>query len=301
MFFSGELDMIFIVETWLSDNIPDTLLINNFDYQIFRTDRFSRGGGVCIILKSYLSARKTKSINNSFYELLCIDLNVKPTPIRFILVYFPPKCTIIDICNLVDDLNQLIKRNLNYIILGDFNLPDIDWKLVFPLKNIEINNIFCDFVLENSLTQVVNFSTRQNNILDIILTNDIHQIISICPNYPFANSDHNSISFKIPINEKIDNQHACFYELYKHTDFLSMNTFLAEIDWAFLFRDCVHINDFWFIFKQTLLHCIDLYVPVRKQKVKFYTLSRDIKKLQNKKRLLWKKCGYLTIVYVIII
>ena len=57
------------------------------------------------------------------------------------------------------------------ILLGDFNLPDVDWATNCGPKH-DVYAMFLTFMLENSYSQIVHFPTRDANILDLILTND---------------------------------------------------------------------------------------------------------------------------------
>ena len=52
-------DVICLVETWLTPDVPDGF-INLSEYNLFRKDRQSRGGGLLIGCKKYL---KVKFIN----------------------------------------------------------------------------------------------------------------------------------------------------------------------------------------------------------------------------------------------
>jgi len=49
--------------------------------------------------------------------------------------------------------------------------------------------------MENSLSQLVDFATRDNNILDVILTNDVKLFSHVRPDAPVGASDHSSVKF----------------------------------------------------------------------------------------------------------
>ena len=55
--------------------------------------------------------------------------------------------------------------------MGDFNLPDLNWK-DYSHPNNEIYNLFTNFINEKGLHQFVESPTRQSNILDLLLSND---------------------------------------------------------------------------------------------------------------------------------
>ena len=83
----------------------------------------------------------------------------------------------------------------NVIILGDFNLPDIDWPCL--TSHSPFSDSLCDFVFEFNLTQLIlNSTDSKGNILDLLFT-DIDHIISnlhITPSSRHLLSDHFFIS-----------------------------------------------------------------------------------------------------------
>ncbi len=66
---------------------------------------------------------------------------------------------------------SVLRKSLNNNdseILGDFNLPHIDWA---TLSGTEIeSHRMIEFLEENYLSQMVSEPTRQNNILDLVIT-----------------------------------------------------------------------------------------------------------------------------------
>ena len=71
-------------------------------------------------------------------------------------------------------LHEIILNNpkLPIWIAGDFNLPNIDWDNLSVSGynySLQLCNITLDFIPDSGLTQIVNSSTRENNILDIFL------------------------------------------------------------------------------------------------------------------------------------
>ena len=68
---------------------------------------------------------------------------------------------------------------------GGFNLP------------LLVYEIFVDFVINQGLTQLINFPTRGLNILDILLNNAVHIVTSVCCLPPIGGSDHATIDFSL--------------------------------------------------------------------------------------------------------
>ncbi|CAC5414279.1 unnamed protein product [Mytilus coruscus] len=89
--------------------------------------------------------------------------------------YRPPDNNIASIESLNTSLTRLTHSNNlpNLVLSGDFNMPDIKWEIDENKPNnysMETNNKFIEALEENCLTQIVKEPTRQDNILDLVLT-----------------------------------------------------------------------------------------------------------------------------------
>lgn len=121
--------IILITESWLNSKIDNSQILHDTPYTIVRCDRGSKGGGVCILIDNIIpfSVVKTPKIKNS--DLVVIDI-YSPTyeKFRLILVYRPTtKEKHEDFLALLDTLCSLISINHNFIIIGDFNFPNMSW------------------------------------------------------------------------------------------------------------------------------------------------------------------------------
>ena len=88
------------------------------------------------------------------------------------------------------------------VIMGDFNLPDVNWSTLS--EPIGFSNQFCDLVFESNLLQLVDQPTHIcGNILDLVLTNchDCINSLTVHPqNSHFVSSDHYLVSFCISLD-----------------------------------------------------------------------------------------------------
>lgn len=82
--------------------------------------------------------------------------------------YRPPNNEIKPIEDLQAVLQELSRNKL--ILLGDFNLPEIDWSNNRVLRQSDVYILLMDVVQDNFLTQLTNEPTRDSNILDLVLT-----------------------------------------------------------------------------------------------------------------------------------
>ena len=138
--------------------------------------------------------------SNNSLEILTVRLNLNK-PVTLSCVYSFPSATDSLIYDLISDLTQIVQSNLSryyVIITGDFNLPDINWHTLSSTSTI--SNAFCDFIFDNSLTQLIDQPTHtKGNILDLLLTNmdDLVTNLTISPTNNWISSDHFIITFSL--------------------------------------------------------------------------------------------------------
>ena len=82
---SGKYDLVFVVESWLSDTITDGMITDGTPYRIVRRDRGSRGGGILVAIK----ARHIFSLRSigETTEGICLDFPFYK--LNVILCYLP--------------------------------------------------------------------------------------------------------------------------------------------------------------------------------------------------------------------
>ena len=142
-----KIDVVLATESWLTSTISSSELKLN-DYDIFRNDRSSRGGGVFIAVKKDLCGEFIESSDE--VESIFVKVNIKGRK-SIILgsVYRPPPSSY-DYCS--KSVNQIYKilnkfKSSVFCIGGDFNLPDIDWinsEIVGTQYPLIINQLYLD-------------------------------------------------------------------------------------------------------------------------------------------------------------
>ena len=73
--YSRDFDICCVTETWLNDSVTNNEIIPS-NYQVYRMDRDSRGGGVMIAVKSSIPSRLINK--HSSIEALSVEVDVKP-------------------------------------------------------------------------------------------------------------------------------------------------------------------------------------------------------------------------------
>ena len=124
--------------------------------------------------------------------MVAIKVEAYQKLVVFASCYRPPKNTNNEL--LFEEIERLTSMQMkNLIWIGrDFNLPDIDWE-VKSINNYQypkqLNERFIDLIDSCSMEQVVNFPTRKQNTLDLLITNRPSFINNCIPVSGFGNDD----------------------------------------------------------------------------------------------------------------
>ena len=124
-------------------------------------------------------------------ELLCITF----FNYRLVTIYRPLDMPLSQTVLLCDTLNNICSYTDSCLIYGYFNLAVIDWitGATYTIAERYIYNKFLSY----GLTQLINFNTRNSNILDLILTNNTLIVSNISPTNAFEFDVHVSDHFAI--------------------------------------------------------------------------------------------------------
>ena len=99
------------------------------------SERNKRGGGVLLAVKTDLLAYRRCDLEPQNPEILVCDfVSLNSFKITFCLCYRRPNCSLfIDFFECL--LANLRETTGRICIVGDFNMPTIDWEYVFDLSN----------------------------------------------------------------------------------------------------------------------------------------------------------------------
>ena len=282
-------------ETFLTDEISDSELMIP-DFTITRCDRRQRmGGGVCMYVKNSVNFTTCVSYSNSTCELLIVRLH-DPSLI-IVLIYRPPSCSTENFDDIINQVYQFIYSLAtplpNIIMLGDFNLPDVNW----AAPNINCHNVdkLTDLADHLFINQQVEHPTRKSNILDLIFSPDEfirsihitetfisdHSILLAETNIPISLS--NSTVFNPPESEfsKLD---------FNKADWANLRADISSLSFVDVYSsmNAIDVNVSKVI--ETIGHCCMLHVPLKTFKsFKVTHFHRERKILMRKRRKLMKK------------
>ena len=132
-----------------------------------------------------------------------------------------------------------------------------------------MHQAFLSFLLESSFVQLVTFSTRVSNILDVILTTVPSLFGAISCDIPIGASDHSSIRFELMIASRPRiNSSSNMEQLISNVkynwhqgDYDAICMFLSGIDWLSVIHSNPSALAMWEVFMSILYAAIDMYVP----------------------------------------
>ena len=144
------------------------------EYNVYRNDRNTDGGGVFILIhKSIVSMENPEFVTNC--EIVWAKLHLKGCKELFISTFYMPHRNIQDLTSLDLSLNAVNEKgNRHLIVCGDFNCPDIEWSshsIGTGVADKATQETLVDIAQHHSLTQMQEEPTRQQNILDLTFTN----------------------------------------------------------------------------------------------------------------------------------
>jgi len=215
-------NLVFATETWLHQDIQDSLIcIDNFN--IIRKDRINkRGGGLCIFISSTLFAKEL-FMNVVFLHIEYIAIFLQN--VIYILFYIPPNTPREEIFSCFEATTDFVYGIQNdfpsssVIILGDFNKA--------PISDL-CNNL--------DLKDLVSSHTRKNAQLDhCLISRRIYQKFSSEVKDPLSNSDHNSVFIYRNFNIKHQHVKRVFMDL-RSSNLENFISSMSEIDWVPLYN-----------------------------------------------------------------
>ncbi len=164
---------------------------------------------------------------------------IRPDSKRKLLVavfYRPPDSSLEYMKELKKSLRLAGKANFDQLILcGDFNLPNINWETGIAMNNDAIYNCFTKLVRDNYLWQLVDFPTRNVNVLDLVLTNVPEKVKEIYGFDDIINTDHKLISFTLDFNiPKKPVAKRIIFD-YKRANWIGLNEALVHAPWDLAF------------------------------------------------------------------
>ena len=288
-------DIIIGTETWLVSPEEDEenghknseLLLE--DYDIFRRDRPTRGGGVLIAVKKDLCCEEISSSKET--EAIFCKINIKNSrPLVIGSVYRAPDLDL-ELCRkLSAEIYNTFNKSQGSIFWlgGDFNLPDINWKNQDIQSNRyphQINELFLEMSQDLGLQQLVDFPTRGTSILDLFFTNK-PDLVNEC-RLLSGLGDHEAVSIKNSLFLKRKKPTKRKILLWNRADVNKMKEKTHAFRTTFLdtFSADSDVNEMWDYIKKEIFSIIEKHVPSKFSSTKTHQpwINTETKRLIRQK------------------
>lgn len=259
------LDIIGIAETFLvKDVMQAEISIDGFTS--YRKDRNSfkegKAGGVLLYVKNEINSYEYSELNILKSESVWCRVKTAGNENINIGVCYRSQAAE------DDEVKELFKAietasNEQVMIMGDFNYPKINWE-TFECDSYGV--LFRDLLLDNYLFQNVRDPTRENNILDLVISSDVNLVTEVNVLEHLGNSDHNIIVWKLICDVGLTKTKLPVRQYHK-ANFGDMRNWFQGIIWADEF-DGLDVEDAWQKFCIILDRAIDKFVPLEFKKQK---------------------------------
>ncbi|KAK6032679.1 hypothetical protein OSTOST_01133, partial [Ostertagia ostertagi] len=272
-------DLVFLSESWLNSSVelPSLLGAVNSQYNYVRCDRaYKRGGGVLILLKQSITYNLVfKESAKDAYEILVIDAFLEP--------HRTPSCSAYATSLLIKAISDFTSYNGHTVVLGDFNMPDLNWKNDFPTDTP--SNEMIAMLRSHNLKQFVQNPTRGDSCLDLLFCNSDSLVKKVVVMPPVGSSDHASIEFQI--NASMSDFSYCEVRDFKAADYGAIGHYLSEVDWIGSFASVESVDEKYEMFIAILHDVINKFVPYRRSKRGRLHLPAYLVRMVSRRNKLW--------------
>jgi hypothetical protein len=292
-------DLIVLTETWLHGGIISCEIFDD-RYTVYRSDRGGdgrqRGGGVLIAVKRSLQSELCIELcesNNNCYDSVGVKLKLDSTNYHINAVYMPPSTPsniFLSYCDYIESLNDLLSGNL--MIVGDFNLPEIDsstYNLSFGSTKAKF---LCRFMLFYDLISYNSVQNERGRTLDIVLSNFPVKVMRsddpLLPEDGYHPALCVEVSYSVMTSGLDLNHSSEFCYDYRRGDFFGLYCGLRDCGWGSVFC-CDDVDSAVDRFYEVLHYHFDEFIPRRRLNFSnnkyppwfTYDIIRDLK-IKNK-------------------
>ena len=281
-------DVILLCETWCntSTNIAS---LNIHGYELLtdlRRDRHDTangiGGGLIVYARNGLAVLPCDQLSD-FNQYCKFKLSDKSDSYYIYLVYRPPSAG----ASSKDKLCELLRcAEKNSILVGDFNLPGINWES--GEARGEDDRVMQE-LQENNFSQLVDFRTHiRGGCLDLVITNMPEKVSNVTEAGRLGKSDHVIIQFDLEIRKNSTGERKVIKN-WKRADWDKIRGGLAATVWP-VTEDEVSTEAAWQQLRDVVDRLVKESVPECEFKLrKTDWMTSDVLRELRRKRRLWKK------------
>ena len=281
-----------LCETFLTPETPNTLVsLDGYDLVSRKDGRENqtRARGLLAYARVGLGVSELETgALESIKEATGLLVPWGKVQLNLVVIYRPPRApgSELDagntekICELMDNIKG------KTVILGDLNLPNVDWDLLH--SNSKGETMILDSVQRGFWTQHVDFTTHnQGNTLDVVLSNSPELVAGVTDLGPVGSSDHSAIMAEIHGPARVKETQELVPNWAK-ADWAGMGEWLGSRNWEELRHTSV--EQAWCCLKNHLLDATTKFIPMKTRSTpnKPPWMTPKIGKLLRRKRKMWQ-------------
>ena len=235
----------------------------------------------------------------SYYHTDCeiewTKVKMKNNKDLYLSSFYMPHRNMNDIKNLDSSLKKLSESNKSKHILlaGDFNCPDIDWNTLTVRPNApdrEIQKSLNELSIEHGLTQVHSQPTRQENVLDLVFT-DNPTLIKNSQSIPGI-SDHAMVVTDSDVKPIYNKQKPRKVYLFSKANWEEIKKACVQLsdNIIIMVQNKENIEELWNTFKTGIQEAMDNFIPSKifKKKNTVPWFNRNLKRMTRRKARLYR-------------
>ena len=186
-------------------------------------------------------------------------------------------------------VSMVMDHSDNIWVLGDFNLPKLDWPDCEPSirPNCSFKQVydhFMEFILDSNFTQVVTQPTRLNNTLDLFLTTNPTLVNEVKVQPDLA--DHDMVSAESLLKPAVHKQKPRKTYLFRKADWQTLKQKMKRYQESFLLDSLgKSVEELWHDFTNTLNQLCEECIPSKliRGKSSLPWITQEIKRMIRKR------------------
>ncbi|XP_046686024.1 uncharacterized protein LOC124371728 [Homalodisca vitripennis] len=244
----------------------NTSLYQRCDRSISNSDKDSGGGVLIAVGSSLLCTQLTTSVTD--VECVFVKVLTKAFPLILCAAYIPPNMPISKyerFCDAVIDVASSNPAIDNFVILGDFNQPDTNWK---DTSSCSLSSASQSLVSLAELLQLYQHNRIVNHrgvILDLIFTPFTDTIVSPADDVIIPEElNHPPLNFSINLNCAKTNSNPCSSHNFRRCNLDAVFAWIQGLSYPTV--DSTKAEEHFTIFCRNLADVIKLNSPIRNSK-----------------------------------
>ena len=297
-----------ITETHLKDIHFDAEIAIQ-EYEVYRSDRKERRqGGVAVYVHNSITVNNVEKYSDGYCE--AVMMYIKKAKLHISSVYRPPLAPEDSFKACMKKVTEFTEKQTGceHIMLGDFNFRFLNWDTEtistdgIPSSETRQANYFINYTHMNLLTQVVNEATRNDSVLDLVLTSN-SDIIHNTETENIRKTDHKMVKCdivhtglqreKVQSRESKEKKPLDKLNIQK-ANWAAINEELEEVNWDNILDKSKSIDEIYNIFEKVVTEKCTRHCPQRQngdRKINF-NIPDDRRALIRKKKKLNGKINY---------